>query len=516
LKYYYGLSAALIGISIALVQSQEIAALPGADVGKVARKITVLIDSKNYIGSGVIIQRQENTYYVLTAKHVVAIKDKYAIVTADGKRHQVNYSSVRKLPGVDLAVLQFTSNEEYTVAEYGDSDAATVGTTTYVAGFPQVGANLERDFRFTPGQVSSRPSQPYEGGYAVEYTNLTYPGTSGGPVLDENGHLIGIHGRGLTDDDANKLGLNLGIPLNGYRADIDPFGLAHTLSGHSFSVYSVAFSPDGKTLASGSGDKTIKIWNVTTGQEIRTLKGHSDGVISVAFSPDGKTLASGSADKTIKIWNVATGQEIRTLSGYSSLVRSVAFSPDGKTLASGSRDDTIKIWNVATGQEIRTLSGHSDAVISVAFSPDGKTLASGSEDKTIKIWNVATGQEIRTLEGHSDWVFSVAFSLDGKTLASGSEDKTIKIWNVATGQEIRTLKGHSYPLRSVAFSPAGKTLASGSMDKTIKIWNVATGQEIRTLKGHSYGVNSVAFSPDGKTLASGSHVKTIIIWPLVR
>jgi WD40 repeat protein len=274
---------------------------------------------------------------------------------------------------------------------------------------------------------------------------------------------------------------------------------------------SVNFSPDGKTLASGSDDNTIKFWDVTTGREIRTLKGHSSGVNSVSFSPDGKTLASGSSDKTIKLWDVTTGREINTLKGHNAEV-SVNFSSDGKTLASGSRDNTIKLWDVTTGREIRTLKGHSYGVRSVSYSPDGKTLASGSYDNTIKLWDVTTSREIRTLKGHSRAVWSVNFSPDGKTLASGSYDHIIKLWDVTTGREIYTLKGHSTWVNSVNFSPDGKTLASGSDDNTIKLWDVSIGREIYTLKGHSSGVNSVNFSPDGKTLAASSNDNTIKLW----
>ncbi len=285
-----------------------------------------------------------------------------------------------------------------------------------------------------------------------------------------------------------------------------------TLQGHNSRVSSVSFSRDGKTLASGSDDKTIKLWNVETGQEIRTFKGHNSRVFSVSFSRDGKTLASGSDDKTIKLWNVETGQEIRTFKGHNSIVYSVSFSRDGKTLASGSDDKTIKLWNVETGQEIRTFKGHNGSVFSVSFSPDGKTLATSSGDNTIKLWNVETGQEIRTLSGHNSFVYSVNFSSDGKTLVTGSGDKTIKLWNVETGQEIRTLSGHNSFVRSVSFSSDGKTLATGSGDKTIKLWNIETGQEIRTFKGHNKPVSSVSFSSNGKTLATGSDDKTIKLW----
>ncbi|KAK6810480.1 hypothetical protein RU639_013746 [Aspergillus parasiticus] len=285
-----------------------------------------------------------------------------------------------------------------------------------------------------------------------------------------------------------------------------------TLEGHSGWVYSVAFSPDGRTLASGSADRTIKLWDTITGTERQTLEGHSDWVYSVAFSPDGRTLASGSTDRTIKLWDTTTGTERQILEGRSGPVNSVAFSPDGRTLASGSADRTIKLWDTITGIERQTLEGHSGPVNSVAFSPDGRTLASGSLENTIKLWDTTTGIERQTLEGHSGPVYSVAFSPDGRTLASGSLDNTIKLWDTTTGTERQTLEGHSDWVYSVAFSPDGHTLASGSADRTIKLWDTTTGTECQTLEGHSGTVYSVAFSPDGRTLASGSLDNTIKLW----
>jgi WD40 repeat protein len=292
--------------------------------------------------------------------------------------------------------------------------------------------------------------------------------------------------------------------------------LERTLTGHSDSVWSVAYSPDGQTLASGSWDKTIKLWNVKTGNLLQTLTGHSDQVRSVAYSPDGQTLASGSSDKTIKLWNVRTGNLLQTLTGHSDSVW-LAYSPDGQTLASGSWDNTIKIWDVKTGNLLQTLTGHSDSVYSVAYSPDGQTLASGSSDNTIKLWNVKTGNLLQTVTGHSHSVRSVAYiaySPDGQTLASGGWDKTIKLWDINTGNLLQTLTGHSDRVRSVAYSPDGQTLASGSDDNTIKLWNVKTGNLLQTLEGHSDLVFSVAYSPDGQTLASGGYDKTIKIWRL--
>ncbi len=285
-----------------------------------------------------------------------------------------------------------------------------------------------------------------------------------------------------------------------------------TFSGHTNWVRSLAFSPNGRTLASGSVDGTIRLWDVRTGRAIATLKGHSAQVTSVSFSPNGKTLASTSEDNAVRLWNVITRTHNRALKGHTTFVRSVSFSPDGQTLASGSSDKTIRLWNVASGTYRRTLTGHAGWVSSVAFSPDGRTLASGSSDKTIRLWNVASGTYRRTLTGHTDWINSVAFSPDGNALASASWDGTIRLWNVATGTHNRTLKGHTNFVRSVSFSPDGQMLASGSGDKTIRLWNLHTGKCQRTLTGHKGWVSVVAFSPDGNTLASGSEDKTIRLW----
>ncbi|MTJ10276.1 serine/threonine-protein kinase [Anabaena sp. UHCC 0204] len=290
--------------------------------------------------------------------------------------------------------------------------------------------------------------------------------------------------------------------------------LVNTLTGHFDGVNSLAISPDGKILVSGSGDKKIKIWNLPTGKLKSTLTGHKTSISYLAVTPDARTLVSASWDDTIKIWNLQTGKLKSTLTGHSNGVYSLAISPDGKILVSGSGDKKIKIWNLQTGKLKSTLTGHSNWVSSLAISPDGKILVSGSYDKTIKIWNLLTGKLKSTLTGHSNWVHSLAISPDGKTLVTGSADNTIKIWNLQTGKLKFTLTGHSGWVRFVTISPDGKTLVSGSWDDTIKIWNLQTGKLKSTLTDHSNDVNALAISPDGKTLVSGSNDNTIKIWRL--
>lgn len=293
-----------------------------------------------------------------------------------------------------------------------------------------------------------------------------------------------------------------------------------TCQGHISWVRSLAFSPDGRTLSSGGTDKNIKLWDVNTGKCLKTLTGHPDRVRSVAFSPQGKILASGSDDQTVSLWNVSTGQCHKILRGHSGRVLSVVFSPQGKILASASSDQTVKLWNLSTGECLRTLQGHIGWVWSVAFSSDGKILSSGGDDQTVRIWDVSTGVCLRTLHGHSDRVRSVAFAPQSQILASGSDDQTVKLWDASTGVCLRTLREHMGLVWSVAFSPDGRILVSGSDDQTVRLWNLSTSVEmldatsLRTLQGYNHGVLSVAFSPQGETLVISNDDQTVRLWDL--
>jgi WD40 repeat protein len=270
---------------------------------------------------------------------------------------------------------------------------------------------------------------------------------------------------------------------------------------------SVAFSPDGKTLFVGD---SLSLIDVATGKEVRRFQGDGSSHDAVAFSPDGRTVAAREL-----LWDVATGKELRRLRGHTSGVSSSAFSPDGKTLASGGHDQTVRLWDVATGRELRRLEGHEGAVWRVAFSPDGKLLASGGEDPVVRLWDPAAGKEVRRLRAEQDKVWALAFSPDGKVLASGGYATTVRLWQVATGEEVRHWEAAALAVSSVAFSPDGRTLATaGPWDHAIRLWDPATGKAILPAAGHTGLVNSLLFLPDGKGLLSRGWDRRLLLWDL--
>jgi len=296
-----------------------------------------------------------------------------------------------------------------------------------------------------------------------------------------------------------------------------------TFRGYEGDVYSIAVSPDGRHIITGSGSDgrhtasasevdTIKIWNMATGSEVMTMHGHNDDVQAVALSPDGRGIASGDDEGVIKIWDAASGAELKTIQGHRDMIETIAFSPNGRHIVSGSDDDTVKIWNAVTGALEKILTGHKGNIREVTYSPDGKLVVSGSSDDTIKIWDAQTGAEVRTLTGQNVSVSAVAVSPDGSCIGSAGNDAIIRIWDVQTGDQRITLHGHTDRIRRIAFSPGGERIASVSVDKTIRIWNVNTGKEERSLSGHAGGVCAVVFSLDGKQILSGSFDNTMKVW----
>ena len=298
---------------------------------------------------------------------------------------------------------------------------------------------------------------------------------------------------------------------------ISPYQLRLNLKGHDGWVRAVAFFPNGFSFASGSYDRTIRLWNVRENQSFGTLSNHLgsiSGINAIAVHPNGSTFATACIDKSIKLWNFRSGKPIRNLEGHEGQVYSVAYSPDGKILVSVSADKTIKLWNWRKGELLKTLEGHQDKVVSVAFHPDGKRIASASFDKTIKLWDVNTGKEILNISGHTAPVNAIIFSPDGKLIVSGSQDQTIKIWDTDTGKIIKTLSGHTGGVLAVALNRDGSAIASGGVDKTIRLWNVKTGEMTQTLSNHEAPILSLSFSPKDATLVSGSADRSVKVWQL--
>ena len=545
------LSATIALSSIALIPltSPQIAlALTADKVKTVAKEITVRIQGPKG-GSGVILEKQGSTYYILTNWHVVDKAGDYQVVTPDGQAHSVYYSLVRRVPGMDLAVVPFSSTQSYPLAQLANS-AATKGNKAYVAGWPISGGSLRQPiFIATEGQLTGRQT-PWNG-YTLVYNNLVRAGMSGGPVLDDAGRLVAINGIVRLEENSDKI-VAAGIEINTFMkwrstislpvvpqsptagnpktpannaprrpASAIAFAATNTLKGPSEVVSSLALASTYFTTGNSNG--TIPVWNFPSGQLKTTLQGHTEAVNALAASADGKVLASGSDDKTVKIWNLETGAVVRALSGHSNAVSSVAVSPDGQFVASGSWDKTIKIWNPKTGELLRTLTGHSGLVNAVAIAPTppipplgkgglGGVLASGSKDGSIRLWNLATGQAIRTIGGKNLAVLSLAFTPDGKSLAAGNSNGTVGLWNAGNGQLIRRLSGHTDGVWSVAFSRDGTTLVTGSWDKSVRLWDVRSGELRGNLSGHSGYVSAVAISADGKTIVSAGWLGEIKIW----
>lgn len=291
--------------------------------------------------------------------------------------------------------------------------------------------------------------------------------------------------------------------------------ISQVLEGHSGKVWSAAFSPDGKYVATVSDDKKIRIWDSYSGQLVKSpLEVHAAWVRSVDFSPDGQYLAAASGDQTVSIWNTATWQNVLTLRGHLSSVWSVGFSPDSQRIVTASEDKTIKIWDVQTGHTLSTLQGHTNRVNFAMFSPDGKRIASASDDRTVRIWDASNGQQVLRIEEHWNWVRAAVFSPDGQRIVTASDDRTVRILDSTTGRPIVRFQSHPEWVRFAVFSPDGKHVLTACDDGIARLWDTQTGRLSLSFQGHSSWVLSARFSSDGQRILTASADKSARIWDL--
>lgn len=293
----------------------------------------------------------------------------------------------------------------------------------------------------------------------------------------------------------------------------------YTYRGHNDLVWAVAWSPDGKRIASASGDRTVQVWGAFDGSDVYTYSGHADSVYTVAWSPDGSHIASAGNDKTVQVWNAAGGFPY-TYTGHTSWVWAVAWAPDSRRIASASGDKTVRIWDTVERNDLYTYPGHTGSVYTVAWSPNTPSviashrspIASAGGDGTVQIWDAIEDTLLFTYQPYSTIIWSVAWSPDGKRIASASDDHTVRVWDAIGGDHLYTYHGHSDFVYTVAWSPNGKRIASAGDDRLVQVWDAEDGGNQYTYTGHSNSVRSVAWSPNGKYIASGSWDKTVQVW----
>jgi WD40 repeat protein/serine/threonine protein kinase len=291
--------------------------------------------------------------------------------------------------------------------------------------------------------------------------------------------------------------------------------IQHTLNDAN-RVKTVAITPDGRHVVSGSEDNTLRVWNLASGECLRILEGHSSSAEALAITPDGRQFVSGSEDTTLRVWGLARGECLRTLEGHMGGVEAVAISPDGRHVVSGSWDRTLRVWDLESGECLHTLEGHKFEVDAVAITPDGRQVVSGDRDETMRVWSLESGECLRTLEGQKGDVAGVnviTITPDGRQVVSGSAWGTLQVWDLASGECLHVL-AYISEVNALAITPDGRQVVSGSEDKTLRVWDLASGECLCTLQGHTAKVYDVAISPDGLRVVSGSEDTTLRVWDL--
>ena len=429
---------------------------------------------------------------------------------------------------IHLGTVGYASPEQYGKAQSTTrSDIYSLGATLHqlLSGSDPA----QTPFRFAP---LSLPNQPMANELAMLIAQMVELDEEKRPInvsviKQELQHIAAQHsaqpayGLPSTGSTVQALAIPIGTTLQVYQTQA---------ADQSARVLAVAYSPDGRYIASSGCDCKVHIWNANNTNEIITYRGHAEWVAAVAWSPDGRYIASAGADTTVHIWEALSGKIISVYRGHTNIVSSVAWSPDGKYIASASYDKTVQVWHVNTCDKVFTYRGHSEMVNAVAWSPHEAQargqrrylLASASDDKTVQVWEIGKKRTIYTYRGHRGWVKTLAWSPNGTRIVSGSWDDTVQVWDAATGNYAFIHRDHTSWVNGVAWSPISPRIASASNDQTVQLWHTSHGRElfpgnkvVFTYNGHSEWVRSVSWSPDGSRIASGSHDGTVRVWQAI-
>jgi WD40 repeat protein len=299
-----------------------------------------------------------------------------------------------------------------------------------------------------------------------------------------------------------------------WTASTESPSLVRTFTGHQHWVQALAVTPNGRYALSGSDDRTLKLWDLTTGQPHLTLTGHAGSVCAVAIFPDGNRAVSGSHDGTMRLWELATGQQLACCTEHEYPVCALAVTPDGRHVLSGSLDGSLKLWNLSSGRPILSFADRWSCVSSLAITPDGDRAISAFFDGTLKLWDLATGALLRTIEAHECPVYAVAITPDGRHVLSSALDCMVKLWDLDSGQALASIFGHKAPVYALAVTPDGRHVLSGSGDSALRLWELSTGDLCCSYVGHERGITSVTVTPDGRHALSGSTDATLKLWDL--
>ena len=366
--------------------------------------------------------------------------------------------------------------------------------------------------------ISAGTAYKADGNMEVNYTTVIKMVAPGKRPIGQRSSMKLVNeskqSKNSSDEISDKSEKNIRLKTRNYRIETSPLFI---YKGHTNTVWGVTISSDGNVLASGSQDKTVKLWNLRTRQLLRTFDKHQSMVFAVDFSPDNTSIASGSDEGTIYIWDVGSGI-IRRRIDTGDRVYKLDFSPDGRFLAAALGDKTSKVWDTQTGQLKLLLKGHTDYVYAVSFSPDGRYLATASRDNEIKIWDAKNGRLLNTMLSARASMpigafWSLAFSPDGKVLVSGGQNELLRLWNFRSGSLIRSIVGNSDYVGSIAIAPSGEVMVTGEGNGIIGLWDLSTGKLIQIVNdADSYSVTTVAFSSDGKYIVSSGHDGNVKIW----